>query len=221
MAASLGYLQREPGRLIGLETMGESPSNLGLYLRQGFWLRFPTLLMAKRLEGKPRADEDLPRWSLADLRSQGSWLEDLREATGQIYPGLDYSKEITSTAQHGLGETLVLMREGRAVGMSVTWLTSGWEGWGEERASVQVLALHPRYTSEQTLYALLAATEGLAYAYGKRLVALPVNGRQGWVVEQLLGRGYRVEGAALRMTWRGTADGLTAQWCADLSRWAG
>jgi hypothetical protein len=36
-------------------------------------------------------------------------------------------QEIVSTDRHGLSETLVLMDDTKAVGMSLLWLVSGWE----------------------------------------------------------------------------------------------
>jgi len=221
IAASLEYLCQEPGRVIGLETMPESPYNLGLYLRQGFQARLPTLLLAKVLEQPIAQDPVLPCWSSADAEMQERWLSDLRGATGQIQPGLDYSKAVTSTARHGLGETLVLMDSTSAVGLSTVWLTSIREGWGEEQAGVQVLALHPAHTEEKSFRALLDASEALARAHGKRALTLSVNACHPWALQQLLKWGYRIERAMLRMVLKGTDEGPTTDNCVNLSRWAG
>jgi len=51
LQASLRYLRRSPHRVIGLETMPDSPTNLGLYLKPGFRLSFPTLVLTKRWAG--------------------------------------------------------------------------------------------------------------------------------------------------------------------------
>lgn len=221
IAASLKYLRQDPERVIGLETMPGSPSNLGLYLRQGFQARFPTLLLSKALEQSAVGDEDLPCWSRAEAGTRKRWLAELREATGQVLRGLDYSKEITSTARHGLGETLVLPYGVRVVGMSTVWLASGWEGWGEERASVQALALHPDHTGDDTFRALLDATEALAHTHGKQTVTLAVNARHAWALDRLLQWGYRVERMAVHMVLKGTDDRPCTDGCVDLSRWAG
>ena len=63
IAASLDYLRRDPERIIGLETMPESPFNLGLYLKLGFQIRFLTLLLSKNLEPSAEIKTELPYWS--------------------------------------------------------------------------------------------------------------------------------------------------------------
>jgi len=221
VTASLEYLRQDPGRVIGLETMAGSPYNLGLYLRQGFQARFPTLLLSKALEQPTADDVDLPRWAQAEAGTRKRWLAELREATWQMLPGLDYSKEITSTARHSLGETLVLTHGVKAVGMSTVWLVSSCEGWGEEWASVQALTLHPDHTGDDTFRALLDATEALARTGGKQKVTMAVNARHTWALERLLKWGYRVERMAVHMVLKRTDDGPCTDGCVDLSRWAG
>lgn len=221
ITASLEYLRRDPERVIGLETMPESPYNLGLYLRQGFQVRFPTLLLSRILEQPAAASVDFPRWSSANARAQERWLADLREATGQIQPGLDYSKEIISTTRHSLGETLVLTDGEKAIGMSLVWLVGSREGLSEELASLQILALHPAHTDGETLHALIEATEALVRTYGKQRLTVPVNTRCAWAVDQLLEWGYRVERAMVRMVLREMYDEPSTDNRVDLSRWAG
>lgn len=221
IAASLEYLRQDPSRVIGLETMPENPYNVGLYLRLGFWARFPTLLLNKELEEPAVGEVVLPRWSSADAETRERWLADLRAATGQIQRGLDYSKEITSTARHRLGETLVLTDGEKAVGMSVVGLVSSREGWGEERANVQALALHPAHTNDDTFSMLLNATQALARSHGKQTVTVAVNARHAWALERLLRWAYRVEQMAVHMVLRETDDGPSTDDWVDLSRWAG
>ena len=221
IAASLDYLRRDPTRVIGLETMPESPYNLGLYLRRGFQARFPTLLLSKTLEELTTGHVNLPRWSLADAETRKCWLADLREATGQIQAGLDYSKEIASTARHGLGETLVLADGEKAIGMSTVWSKSSREGLSEELANLQILALHPAHTDGETLHALLNDTEALACTHGKRTLTVPVNTCHAWALERLLEWGYKVDRATLRMVLKGTDKGLSINDYVNFSRWAG
>jgi ribosomal protein S18 acetylase RimI-like enzyme len=221
IAASLEYLRQDPSRVIGLETMSDSPYNLGLYLRLGFQARLPTFLLSRHLD--PLGDGEImcSPWSTASAGTRERWLVDLREATGRLQNGLDYSKEIMSTVQHGLGEVLVLDDGEQAVGLSVVWLDSVCEGWGAERASVQVLALHPARTDDGALFALLRGSESLARARGKPVLAVPVNACHAWALERLLQWGYRVERAMVRMVLGSTNRGPSIDGCVDFSRWAG
>jgi ribosomal protein S18 acetylase RimI-like enzyme len=221
IAASLDYLRRDPDRVIGLETMPESPYNLGLYLQQGFQARFPTLLVSRMLDESTAAEVSLPSWSSADVEVQERWLADLKEATGQIRPRLDYSKEITETARSGQGETLVLSDGSRAIGMGIVWLAPSREEGGEKLANVQVVALHPAHTDEGTFRALLDAIETLARTHGKQEVVIPVNARYAWALEKVLEWGYRVVGARVRMVFKETDGSPTIAAFVNLSRWAG
>lgn len=222
MTASLDYLRQDSGRVIGLETMPESPYNLGLYLRQGFQARFPTLLVIKELDQDAATEMCLASWSSAGAEVRERWLVDLRVATGQIRLGLDYSKEIAMTAEHSQGETLVLLDGSQAVGMSSVWLAGSRDGTGGELANVQVVALHPAQTDEGTFRLLLDGIEALAYLHGKQEVVVPVNARHTWALEQLLGWGYRVVGARVRMVFRGTdSSSPSPDSFVNLSRWAG
>jgi ribosomal protein S18 acetylase RimI-like enzyme len=220
IAASLDYLHGSSG-IIGLETMPESPYNLGLYLRLGFEARLPTFFLSRRLD-RPGSDAmQTDVWSTADYRLQERWLADLRQATARIWPGLDYSKEILTTARRGLGETLVLANGARAIGFSTVWLVAAREGWGDELASLHVSALDPEYTDEESFCALVQASEALARLHAKEAMTIAVNASHSWALEHLLRWGYRVDRSMVRMVLQGTDANPIIDSHVNLSRWAG
>jgi ribosomal protein S18 acetylase RimI-like enzyme len=221
MAASLRYLRQMSGRVIGLETMPESSYNLGLCLKNGFRLSLPTLLLSRKLERAPTSDTHIARWSRAGIETQRRWLSQLREATDGIRPGLDHSKEISSTARHGLGETLILTAGMRAIGMSNVWLTGTREGQSHETASIQIMALDPAHTTDDSFQALVDASEALAHLHDKQEMILPVNTRHAWALDRLLEAGYRVERLSARMVLAGTGTDPSTDGYVNLSRWAG
>ena len=223
IAASVDSMRHapQPGRVIGLETMPESPYNLGLYLRLGFQARFLTFLLNKTLDPSTVGAVTLPRWSAADAEKPERWLADLRQATDQIQSGLDYSKEILSTARHNLGETLVLADSATAIGSSTVWLGSVREGADTESATVQVLTLHPDHTDSETFHALIMASEALARGASKQRLAVPVNACHTWALDQLLRWGYRIERSLVRMVLQGTDEGPSVNGHVNCSRWAG
>jgi ribosomal protein S18 acetylase RimI-like enzyme len=221
IAASLGYLGGVGASVIGLETMPDMPDNLGLYLKQGFQDIALTLLLARSIGRSTDLNDSVSLWSSTDAETRRRWLDELREATAAIYPGLDYSKEIEMTARHGLGETLVLSKHNRAMGFATVWLVSPRDGLAQDTAALQVLALHPDITGAVNFRALLTAVEVLAFAQQKRRVTIPVNTRCSWALGQLLGWGYQVERAMARMALSGGERSLPAGKHVDLSRWAG
>jgi ribosomal protein S18 acetylase RimI-like enzyme len=221
LAASLHYLRQTPYRVIGLETMPDITYNLGLYLKQGFLPALPTLLLSKRLEPATGGEIRLDRWSRVDAETRQSWLSELRVVTDRVRPGLDYSKEITSTARHGLGETLVLTSHARAIGLSSIWLKSSRESVNPDTASIQIMALDPACTSGDSFRALVGASESLASAHRKSEIVVPVNARHAGALRQLLDAGYRVERYSARMVLAGTEVSPPTDEHVNLSRWAG
>jgi hypothetical protein len=201
--------------------MPESPDNLGLYLKQGFEARLLTLLLSQTIDPNPPGVELLPCWSHESGEVQESWLADLRRAAGQIAPGMDYTKEILSTARHGLGETLILTENQTAIGMCIVWFTSSREGMDEEWANIQALMIHPGQTDEKAFQLLLDATASLAHSKGKVNLSLPVNAQHCWAVDKLLAWNYQIDRAMVRMVLQGTDKGPKMDRHVDLSRWAG
>jgi ribosomal protein S18 acetylase RimI-like enzyme len=218
--ASLDFLQQQPGRTIGLETMPESPNNLGFYPRLGFEFRFPTLLLSRPLE-TDLPTSHLPRWSVAHRENQERWLEDLRLASDALHPGLDYSKEILVTARYQQGDTLVLTDGGEAIGMSTLRFAPGREGAEPDYGVVTVLFLQSAHRKTELFRTLLEGSEALAAAEGKKELVLSVNALHTWAVDRLLQWGYRVERMRVRMVLAGTDEGPAYDEHVNLASWAG
>lgn len=218
---ALGYLRREPRRIIGLETGLQEPHNLGLYLRRGFEIRIPSLGMGIDLGLERHGPQGLGRWSGASQETRSRWAVELAEATDEILPGLDYYKEIESTARNALGETIVFQSAGRAFGLSIVQLASPYEGWGDDRATIVALALHPGATDENSFRVLTAESMALARAVGKAHLSLTVCAAHAWAVERLLSWGFRVERAGVVMALKGQEAASGVDRKVDLSRWAG
>lgn len=221
IGASLGYLHRQPDRLIGLSTMPESPYNLGLYLKMGFQVHRMTLFLAKSLQEPPSVPLSLPRWSQASAEAREGWLADLRQASGRIYPGLDYSKEILVTDRYHQGETIILAQGDRALGMAVVWLAPSRQGQESAYGNTQVLALDPVHTDADTFRTLLGGAEALVHAHGMDEIVVPVNTQHAWALEQLLRWDYRVVRAMVRMVLPEPEARPGTDHHVNLVRWAG
>lgn len=181
----------------------------------------PSLGMGIDLGLEPHALQGLARWSVGDMDARGRWARELAEATDEILPGLDYYKEIESTARNALGETILFQSGGRAVGLSVVHLASPYEGWGEETAIIAALALHPGATDESSFRVLASESMAFARAHGKQHLSLSVCSAHAWAVDRLLSWGFRIERAGALMALKGQEVGLGVDRKVDLSRWAG
>lgn len=220
--ACLAYLRQEPNRVIGLETMPDSPRNLTLYMRYEFQPRLPSFVLKKSLNTTtPNNKTWLPCWSAADGNTRERWLIELQDTTMQILPGYDYTREIVSTERHKFGETLVLTKDGKAIGLSIIWLVSHREKPATGWAHIDIAALHPAHTNAEGLDEIIEASEAFARAHDKQILTVKVNARHTWALEQLLARGYRVWQSRIRMVLRTTDEGPTTDSYVNLSRWAG
>jgi ribosomal protein S18 acetylase RimI-like enzyme len=220
ISASINYLRKAGAQVIGLETMPESPYNLGLYLKMGFQPHLLTFLMTKSLCNS--SDEVmLPSWSSVDSGTQELWTTRLRDGWEGIPPGFDYSKEIITTGQFGQGETLVLTEDANMIGMSTICLQSQRQNSGDERAIVHVLTIHPAYTNDELFITLLSASEALARLKGKQILTIPINARHAWATLKLLDLGYQIESTMVRMTLESMDEEPMADELVNCSRWAG
>ena len=201
--------------------MPDSPSNLGLYLKRGFLPVLPTFHLSKQLNGDTAGDVVLSSWSSADKTTQQKWLSELKEATNQIYPDLDYSKEITTTANFNLGETLILTSDDKAVGFSTVRISSIREGLSLNSASIQVMAIHPAFTNEENLLLLTDSATHLARMNNKQTLMLSVNACSSLALNQLLSAGFIVERMMIRMVLEGTDKEIPLTNRVNLSHWAG
>jgi len=182
---------RRGTRHVGLFTFAHSPKHLALYQKFGFWPRCLTAIMIKPVSAvAPPAD-----WSAySDLpaRRQRACLEECRELADAVHPGLDLSLEITATAQHRFGET-VLLRDGSAlVGFAVCHCGPNTEA-GSGRCYVKFGAVRPGPDAEASFPRLLAACEALAATQGLSQLAAGVNTARREAYRHMLGSGFRID----------------------------
>lgn len=226
MGESVAYL-REHVRTVGLETMPESGTNLGLYTKGGFAVTHPTILLtlsllreADRLKGLAAADVNA--LDPGDSSATGA-LKEIRGICRALLPGLDYTREIVAVDRHALGETLVSLGDGgRLDGFAVLRTAPFREQDVSGRAYLHVLAVRPGADDQHVLADLLRQVWARATARGFSRVVTGVSGMHQRALELLLRGGFRVVRAALRMVEQ-TAPPAFFEPSAriDVSRWAG
>lgn len=121
---------------IGLETMVDSPTNIGLYMSLGFQplhLAFDLVRpvkSVKELGGQPPRTTR-PRVKFIHLSSETPFSENefhqlvvrARTLTSSIIRGLDYLPELELILQHGFGRVILMEESGELVGLALVMLT--------------------------------------------------------------------------------------------------
>ena len=189
----LESFERWAVRQAGLFTFPSSPKHIGLYQKHGFWPGRLTVVAAKPIApnaGGPYA-----------LASETTLLEEIRELTDAVYPGLDLEREIVAATTQRIGDTLVLPGDDGLDGVAVCHCGAGSEA-GSDTCYVKVAAVRPGAGAADRFERLLDACEGFAADSGlERLVAGVNTGRLD-AYRRLLARGFRIEQIGVSMHLR-------------------
>jgi GNAT superfamily N-acetyltransferase len=182
-------------RHAALFTFPQSTKHVGLYQKFGFWPRFLTAVMAKRLEGGAASDGPLPSWErVAEGRVRVSGIDGViaacREVTDEIFPGLDVSQEIRAVADQSLGETVLVESGSRLDGFAVCHVGRGSEA-GSGNAYLKFAAVRPGSEATATFERLLSACETFAASNGASQLVAGVSTARHAAYRTLLGRGFR------------------------------
>jgi predicted N-acetyltransferase YhbS len=183
----------------GLYTFPDSPKHLGLYQKHGFWPGFPTVVLAKAVEPATSSSYTLVS---TEVRSRGSLVGDeIRALTDEVFPGLDLSREIDAAAEQGLGETVLVRRDGALEGVAVCHAGAGSEA-GSETSYVKFAAARPGDGAVERFERLLDACEAQAAAAGSRRLVAGVDTGRLDAYRRLLARGFRAQQVGLSMWLR-------------------
>ncbi len=125
-------------------------------------------------------------------------IADCRELTDAIYAGLDVSSEIRAVAGQQLGDTLLLWRDGRLIGLAVCHCGAGTEA-GSGACYVKFGAVRPSGTAPEDFDLLLTACEELAAELGAGRLAAGVNAARQEAYIRLQQRGFRTEMQGIAM----------------------
>ncbi len=151
----------------GLFTFSHSQKHVGLYQRYGFWPRFLTAIMSKEVErpvlapAQPSRSSQWTRFSEVKEADREATLRACRELTGEIFDGLDVSREINAVAAQKLGDTVLLWGDAGLVGLAVCHIGSGSEA-GSGICYVKFGAVRPGATAAADFARLLRACEEIA-----------------------------------------------------------
>jgi GNAT superfamily N-acetyltransferase len=174
--------------LAGLFTFPSSPTHIRLYESYGFVPNTLTPVMAKPVS--PAAAVAGPGlYSVLSPTNRDSALAACRDLAGLVFPGLDLCREIEAIAAQGLGETLLLDRDG-AVGFALCHAGQGSEA-GSGTLFVKFAACRPGDRS--SFERLLDACEALARAKGVRRIVAGCNAARAEAYGLMQTRGFRAD----------------------------
>jgi len=195
---------------IGLETMPDSPYNVGLYTHLGFMPVYPTLYMSKTTE--PGAS-NLPLDLLSNL-NEAQALAQISALSQAVNPQLDYRVEAQNAKTYGWGDMLLF-------GWPAPWgfaiiRTSAIRG-DDSPAVCEIVAAVLAPHARSRLGEALESIQTYAHEHKAGQIGLPLNTLDSRALQTATSHGYRVGRVLLRLIYRGQlppSEGL------DLSRWA-
>lgn len=200
---TIKHLEDSKCTMIGLETMPDSPYNVGLYASAGFQPEFSTVLLCKEIDGEIQSP---PFISLDEVETDEG-LAALSEISSSAIPGLDYAIEAQNASDFGWGDTIFL-------GWPDPWACAIVKSQG---TAVFAMAVVVRPEARTRIDSVIEAITAWAYTRGLTKILLPVNTADWSTLQWLIDNKFRVINVALRMMLRGSygcPSGI------DMSRWA-
>lgn len=198
VTTAIEWLKAERVATIGLETMPRTVENIGFYGKLGFAPQHLTITVTKDVvrddvTGNPVCLGDL---SVDDRERE---MERLRDRLQSSVAQYDFTREFALTEELGIGDTVVLKRDGEIKGFAL-WHSAPLTGGGpsEELRLLKLFA-----DSLETFRQLVCATEQCAVDLGIPRVAIRCQTAYTDAYRTLIDSGYSVRWTDLRMTLQG------------------
>ncbi|MGC0372593.1 GNAT family N-acetyltransferase [Streptomyces sp. SAI-229] len=177
-------------RHLGLFTFSHSPKHLELYRRYGFWPRFLTAVMRKRVTASAVVPGRVLYGGLTAAERPDA-LGLARALTGAVHEGLSLEREITAVQAQGLGDTVLLEGAGSGLdGLAVCHCGAGSEA-GEDVCFVKFGAVRPGPDAADRFERLLDACEQLAAEKGLGQLDAGTNLARQDAYRRMADRGFR------------------------------
>ena len=195
LGPTLDLFEKWGVREAGLFTFANSPKHVGLYQKFGFWPRFLTAIMSKRVTGR---EAPSIKHSALNEGEQDQALRACRNLTGSIYEGLDVTSEIRSVKDQNLGETVLVWGGDSLDAFAVCHCGEGTEA-GRNTCFIKFAAVRPGPVAENRFDRLLDACEALAAERGLERMEAGVNLNRSQAYRQMLRRGFRTDTQGVAM----------------------
>lgn len=203
-------LTESGARVIGLETMPRTVDNVGFYSRLGFRPGHLTVNITRELDQPPVAVG-----ALLSRVERATGIAACRALTDRLAPGVDYSREIALTLEHGLGDVSLLTGDAGLSGFALWQLAPLAEG--RSRDELRVLKLVAG--NLKALGTLVEAVESAAWRAKARRVSIRCQTAYRSAYGALLDAGYGVHWTDLRMTLAGKEEAPPSGGAVVMSNW--
>lgn len=193
LEATMKIFERWGTRHTGLFTFSESAKHVHLYQKFGFWPRYLTAVMSKRIGPAVAKGNDTVRmFSSLNSVEKESAMQSCGLLTNEIHAGLDLSKEISSVDNQELGDTILVMDPSRLKGFAICHSGPNTEA-GTGNCYVKFGAVAPGPNTADDFDTLLNACE--QYSQEKNLTRLicGVNTGRHRAYAKIIERGFRTD----------------------------
>jgi len=211
--AGIHWLRQRGARTIGLETMPRTVENIGFYSRLGFIPGHLTVTLVRDLERRPSRHPELLS---ASGPARAERLRACAELTARLLPGADYTRELQTTADLRIGDTLLLHNPGGGLTGFALFHTAPLAA-GRPADDLRVLKLAAVNGSE--FERLIGAVETAALAQNLRRVTLRSQSGLGDAYLRAVRLGYRAHWTDLRMSLSGFEEAVPTGGAVVWSNW--
>jgi len=211
--AGIAWLRDRGARTIGLETMPRTIENIGFYSRLGFIPGHLTVTLTRDLARRPALH---PEVLSATGPARAERLAACRALTERLLPGTDFTRELLTTAELRIGDTLLARDAGGELAGFALYHTAPLAA-GRPQDELRVLKLVAR--NLETFDRLIGAAEAAALAADIRRLSLRCQTALGEAYLRLVQQGFRAHWTDLRMTLAHHAEVLPAEGSVVLSNW--
>lgn len=203
---AVNQLAKQDCTVIGLETMPHSSYNVGLYLKCGFKLVEPTLVLTKVIDNNQNENIHTVD-ELYDVQGVSRLSHLLRK-------DLDYQREVQNAIEFGWGR-IMSVKNKSTDGFAILRTASIRDN--KPADSIYAFAGMLSDKSEQSFDFFLKKLEAACVKYGFNKIMLPVNAINEVAIRFALKQQYTVQSTQVRMILKGEYRNLDG---VDIGRWA-
>jgi N-acetylglutamate synthase-like GNAT family acetyltransferase len=175
----------------GLFTFAHSTKHVHLYQKFGFWPRYLTAVMTKKIASRRRVPMMSKYSELTNCRRE-ECLKACRELTGTVYEGLDLEREIQAVTKYDHGDTVFIWKDSKLMAFAVCHCGPGTEA-GSDTCYVKFGAARPGAAASKAFELMLDGCELMALDRGLSRIEAGVSLARRDAYQRMRARGFRTD----------------------------